>query len=147
MSFRRFLASFDVEFWRSFRRPLFIALAVVLILSAFGLSSGKMSISSGDSSVGGTKAWITSEFAQTQMMTYYTLLFYAFFIAAAAGLTLLHDRETRVDVLLHATPLTPGEYVWGRFLAVTGGFVALMALQIAFTALFNHVVPNPSATV
>jgi len=145
MSFRRLAASFGIEFKHTFRRPLFFFLAVILILSAWGLSSGKMSISSGDSSVGGTKAWITSEFAQTQMMTFIILLYYAFFIAKAAGLMLLRDHETQVDVLLHSTPLTPREYVWGRFLAVTGGFVVLMLFQVAVNAFFNHVVPNPSA--
>ena len=145
MSMRRIAATFGVAFGHSFRRPLFIFLAAILLLSAFGLSSGKMQISSGDSEVGGTKAWITSEFAQTQMMTFITLLYYAFFIAIASGLSLLRDRETKVDVLLHSTPLTPGEYVWGRFLAVTAGFVVLMAWQMVANAFFNHVVPNAEA--
>jgi ABC-2 type transport system permease protein len=126
MSIARLRAAFDVEFWHSFRRPLFIALAIFLALTAFGLASGKMSISSGDSTVGGTKAWITSEFAQTQMTTYLVVLYYSFFIAVAAGLSLLKDREARVDVLLHSTPMTAGEYVWGRFLAVFAAFVVVM---------------------
>lgn len=146
MSASRLAASFQVEFGHSFRRPLFIVLAIILALTAFGLSSGHMTIASGDTSVGGTKAWITSEFAQTQTMTYLTLLYYAFFIAAAAGLCLLRDRETRVDVLLHSTPLTPGEYVWGRFLAVIGAFLVLMVFQAGADAFFNHVVPNSGAT-
>ena len=146
MSPKRLGATFWVEFSHTFRRPLFITLAVVLFLSGWGLSSGQMQISSGDSSVGGHKAWITSEFAQTQMMTYIVLLYYAFFIAAGAGLTLLKDRETKVDVLLHATPLTAAEYVWGRFLAVTAGFVLLMAWQVLVNAFFNHAVPNANAT-
>jgi ABC-type transport system involved in multi-copper enzyme maturation permease subunit len=141
----RLSASFGVEFWHSFRRPLFIVLAIILLLTAFGLSSGKMQISSGDSSVGGTKAWITSEFAQTQTMSFLALLYYAFFVAVAAGLSLQRDRETRVDALLHATPLSPGEYVWGRFLAVTGGFLALLCLQAGASAFFNHLVPNANA--
>jgi ABC-2 type transport system permease protein len=139
-------ASFGVEFWHSFRRPLYIMMAILLALVAFGLSSGHMSISSGDSSVGGTKAWITSEFAQTQTMTYLTLLIYAFFIATAAGLCLLRDRETQVDVLLHATPLKPSEYVWGRFLAVIGAFLVFMVFQAFANAFFNHLVPNAGAT-
>jgi ABC-2 type transport system permease protein len=146
MSAARLRASFDVEFWNSFRRPLYIILAIILALFAFGLSSGNLSISSGDSSVGGTKAWITSEFAQTQTMTYLTLLIYAFFIAAAAGLCLLRDRETQVDVLLHSTPLKPGEYVWGRFLAVMAAFLVFMVFQAAANAFFNHIVPNSNAT-
>ncbi len=145
MNLRRLGASFDVEFGHAFRRPLFIALGLILVLSAWGLSTGSLQISSGDSSVGGTKAWITSEFAQTQTMSYLVLLYYAFFIASAAGLTLLRDRETQVDVLLHSTPLTPGEYVWGRFFAVVGGFAVMMLWQMATTAFFNHVVPNANA--
>lgn len=142
MSVARLAASFDAEFWHSFRRPLFIALAIIIVLTAWGLSGGHLSISSGDTTVGGTKAWITSEFAQTQLMTYLTLLYFAFFIAAAAGLTLLRDRETQVDALLHSTPMTPGEYVWGRFAAVLGGFVLLMFWQMAMDAFFNHVSPG-----
>ncbi|MDH4036004.1 MAG: M1 family aminopeptidase [Candidatus Krumholzibacteria bacterium] len=142
MSIARLRAAFSVEFWNSFRRPLFIALALMLALTAFGLSSGKMSISSGDSTVGGTKAWITSEFAQTQTTAFLVLLYYAFFVAAAAGLSLLRDRETRVDVLLHSTPMTPGEYVWGRFFAVAGSFTVLLCFQAGADAFFNHAVPN-----
>ena len=145
MSIARLSAAFDVEFWHSFRRPLFIALVIFLALTAFGLSSGKMSISSGDSTVGGTKSWITSEFAQTQMTTYLVVLYYSFFIAVAAGLALLRDREVKVDVLLHSTPMTPAEYVWGRFLAVFLSFVVVMVWQAAMLAFFNHVVPNSSA--
>ncbi|HEX5131817.1 MAG TPA: M1 family aminopeptidase [Candidatus Krumholzibacteria bacterium] len=145
MSIARLSASFSVEFWHSFRRPLFIALTLMLLLTAFGLSSGKMQISSGDSSVGGTKAFITSEFAQTQTTTFLVLLYYAFFVAAAAGLSLLRDRETRVDVLLHSTPMTPDEYVWGRFFAVVGSFAVLLCWQASADAFFNHAVPNANA--
>ena len=145
MSLRRLGAVFGVEFWHSLRRPLFIFLLVILALNAFGLSSGHMQISSGDSEVGGTKAWITSEFAQTQMMTFIVLLYYAFFIALAAGLTLLRDRETKVDSLLLSTSLTPGEYVWGRFLAVLAGFAVVMVFQVLVNSFFNHVVPNADA--
>ncbi|HEU4724121.1 MAG TPA: hypothetical protein VFU59_02370, partial [Candidatus Eisenbacteria bacterium] len=129
MNLRRLGATFGVEFAHSFRRPLYIVLALIIVLTSYGLSSGQMQISSGDSEVGGTKAWITSEFAQTQTMTYLTLLFYAFFLAKAAGLTLLADRESKVDSILHATPLTPGEYVWGRYAAVMAGFALLLLLQ------------------
>src|SRR6185503_20542663 len=96
----------------------------------------------GDSSVGGTKAWITSEFSQTQMMTFIVLLYYGFFVAIAAGLSLVRDRETKADVILHSTPLTPGEHVWGRFLAILAGFSVLLLLQIAANSFFNHIVPN-----
>ena len=145
MSVRRLGAVFGAEFGHWFRRPLFYFLAVIILLTSWGLSTGQMQISSGDSSVGGTKAWITSEFAQTQMMTYLTLLYFVFFIAKAAGLTLLKDREDKVDVILHATPLSAGEYVWGRFLAVTMGIGVLLLWQALTAAFFNHAIPNGAA--
>ncbi|MGE5178817.1 MAG: ABC transporter permease/M1 family aminopeptidase [Bacteroidota bacterium] len=145
MSPRRLFATFRVEFAHSFRRPLVLILALIILLVSWGLSTGQMQISSGDSSVGGTKAWITSEFAQTQMMTYLTLLYFSFFIAAAAGLTLLKDREERVDVILGSTPLTAGEYVWGRFLAIGATFAILFVWQALTAAFFNHAIPNGAA--
>ena len=45
------------------RRPLFCVWAFVLIFLAFGLSNANIGIRSGDATVGGTKAYITSEFA------------------------------------------------------------------------------------
>jgi ABC-2 type transport system permease protein len=145
MSFRRLVEIFWVEFRHAFRRPMFLMPAAILVLSAWGLSSGHMRISSGDSEVGGTKAWITSEFAQTQMMTFIVLLYYTFFVALAAGLTLVRDRESKVDALLLTTPLRPREYVWGRYLAVIAGFVMLMMFQVVMNSFFNHVVPNAEA--
>lgn len=145
MNLRRFRATFAVEFGHSFRRPLFVMLAIIIVLTAFGLSSGQMQISSGDSSVGGTKAWITSEFAQTQMTSYLVLLYFAFFLAAASGLTLLRDHETKADAIVLSTPLTAGEYVWGRYLAVIAGFAVMLLLQGAAGAFFNHAVPNGGA--
>ena len=43
------------------RRPLFWVLIALLGLMVWGLASGGARISTGDSSVGGKKAWITSE--------------------------------------------------------------------------------------
>jgi len=145
MSARRLFAVFGVEIAHSYKRPLYYIAAAIIALTSFGLSSGQMQISSGDSSVGGTKAWITSEFAQTQTMTYVTLLYFAVFLAIAAGMTLLRDREAKVDVVLHPTPMTAGEYVWGRFLAVMALAAALLAWQAGTAAFFNHAIPNGSA--
>ncbi|HEU4335301.1 MAG TPA: M1 family aminopeptidase, partial [Candidatus Eisenbacteria bacterium] len=91
------------------------------------------------------KAWITSEYAQTQTMTYLTLIFLAFFVAIGAGMTLLRDRESKVDPLLHATPLSAGEYVWGRFAALVLGFAILLCFYGAAAAFFNHAVPSAAA--
>ena len=48
------------------RRVLFWFWVVLLVFFAWSFSFGTMQIQSGDSAVGGTKAFITSEFAVSQ---------------------------------------------------------------------------------
>src|SRR5262249_26986875 len=130
---------FRLDVGHNLRRPLFWILLAILGLSAWGLSSGVMMIRSGDSSVGGTKAWITSEFAVAQLLCAFVFLFFSFFLAVAAGMAVIHDDELKVGELLHATPLRPGEYVWGKFLAVLVSFFAVLCLHLLFMMFFFHV--------
>jgi ABC-type Na+ efflux pump permease subunit len=134
-----------LDLGQNLRRPMFWILLLVLGLTAYGLSTGKMMISSGDSTVGGQKAWITSEFAAAQMLAIVVFTYYSFFIAVAAGMAVIHDDEIKVGELLHATSLRPGEYVWGKFFAVLCSFVAVLGLHLLATVFFNHVVPNARA--
>ncbi len=80
--------------------------------------------------MGGTKAWITSQFANGLMLSMVIFLFYSFFVAIAAGLAVIRDDESRVGELLHSTPLTAGEYVWGKFAAALAAFVGVMAIHL-----------------
>ena len=91
---------------------------LLLLFFAWTFSTGAVKISSGDSSVGGTKAHITSEFGVAFSSRMVTAFSYGFFVAVAAGMAVIQDDECQVSELLHATPLRPGEYVWGKFLAV-----------------------------
>jgi hypothetical protein len=127
------------------RRPLFIVWALSLVLSAWGLSSGGLQIQSGDSTVGGTKAYLTSEFAVAQQFAILTVLFYGFFVAVSAGMTVIQDGQWRLEELLHATPLRPREYVWAKFAAVLAGFLIILGIHLAAMVFFNHVVPNAKA--
>jgi hypothetical protein len=142
MSPTRVAAVFWLDFQHNARRPLFWILVVVLGLTAWGLSTGTMQIATGDSRVGGTKAWITSEFAVGHMLSLVVFLFYTFFIAVGAGMPVIRDDELKVGDLLHASSLRVGEYVWGKFAAVLAGFLAVLAVHLAFSMFFNHVVPN-----
>ena len=71
-----------------------------------------------------------------------TFAFYSFFICVAAGLTVIRDDELKVGELLHATRLTPGEYIGGKFTAVVIVFLVVLGLDLGFSMLFNHVIPN-----
>jgi ABC-2 type transport system permease protein len=126
-------------------RPLFWIWIVLLALVAFGLSRGEVRISSGDSQVGGTKAWITSEFALGQMLSMVILIFYAFFLAVIAGMSIIRDEEQRLGELLHATPLTPAEYVWGKFLGVLAVVGIVLLVHLFMTAVCNQLLPNAKA--
>ena len=106
------------------------------------MSGGHVHIGTGDASVGGTKAWITSEFAVAMQLAILTPILYGFFLAVAAGMTIVQDDEWRLGDLLHSTPLRPGEYVWGKFAAVLFGALAVLGHPLAAMVFFNHVLPN-----
>ena len=104
-----------------------------------------MLIQSGDSSVGGTKAWITSEFSVARQLSTLTMILYAFFLAIVAGMTIIQDDEWRLGDLLHSTPLRPGEYVWGKFTAVLFCTLAVLVIHVSAMAFCFHILPSSVA--
>ena len=145
MSFKRFSLVFRQDFDRVLRRPLFWVLLIILGLTAWGLAGGNVRIASGDAAVGGTKAWLTSEFAQAQMLSMVIFIFYMFFVAIGAGMTVIHDEDNKVGEILHSTGLKPGEYLWGKFAAVTAGFMLVLGIHVLLSVFFNHVFPTDNA--
>ncbi len=142
MNARRLFEVFRQEFRHSLRRPLPWVLFVIVGLLAYGMSTGNATIGSGNTAVGGTKAFITSEFAIAQLVAMLVGIIYAFFVAVAAGMSVIRDEELKVGELLHATPLTPAEYVWGKYAATLAGFLVVLAGNLALMILFNHGVPH-----
>jgi ABC-type transport system involved in multi-copper enzyme maturation permease subunit len=136
---------FGEELARTFKRPLFWFLVALLALMSWGLSTGHMQIASGDSSVGGTKAWVTSEFAFSRALMALMALLYGFFASIAAGMAVVADDEARISDMLLSTPLRPSEYVGGKFLAILAGFLSVLGLHVLLTIFFNHGLPNPAA--
>ena len=140
--FTRLWEVFRQEFTHNLRRPLFWVLILLTGYFSWELSGGQASMSSGDARVGGTKAWITSEFALTQLLIMMVSIIYAFFVSVGAGMSLIRDEDQKVGELLHSTRLTPGEYAWGKYLALLASFLWVLAVQLALYALFNHVMPH-----
>lgn len=136
---------FAQELSHTLRRPLFWFLVFLLLLMSWGMSIGKLQIASGDASVGGTKAWLTSEFSVAFFLLALVTLLYSFFLSIASGLAVIRDDDARLSELQHSTSLRPGEYVWGKFLGIFVGFLVALVLHLFFTILFNHVIPNPQA--
>lgn len=145
MSPRRLWLVARADFAYASRRVLFWVWALILILLTWGLSYGVVRIQSGDSTVGGTKAHITSEFAVAQQMMILTPLVYGFFLTVAAGMAIIADEEARVGEVLHATPLRPGEYVWGKFLGVFLAVLGVLLIHTLSMWFFYHALPAGSA--
>ena len=124
------------------RRPIFWVQILLLGLLAWGLSSGTAAIQSGDARVGGQKAWLTSEFAISQTLIFMVCLVYVFFTSVSAGMSLIRDGDHKVTELLHSTPLTPGEYVWGKFMGQMAAVVTVLAVHVGLMMLFNHALPH-----
>ena len=145
MSVRRLLLVFKSDLALHVKRPLTWILLLIMLFAVWGMSTGNVRIQSGDASVGGTKAWITSEFAVAFTLSATVFLFYTFFVAIAAGMGVIQDDERKIGELLHATPLTPREYVWGKLLAVLAVFTSILVIQQVFMAICYHLFPNAKA--
>ena len=91
MSLARTRTIFVQELSHTFKRPLFWFLVFLLVLMTWGLSTGDMRIQSGDSSVGGTKAWITSEFSFAFAVAVLVAILYSFFGSIASGMAIVSD--------------------------------------------------------
>ncbi|MGZ3461132.1 MAG: ABC transporter permease, partial [Archangium sp.] len=146
MNLQRLGAVVRMELGHHVRRPLFWFLVLITVLTAWGLASGNVTISAGDSAVGGKKAWMTSEFAVGQTVIFLVFLCASFFISVAAGMSVPADDESRVGPVLHTTPLTPGEYVWGKFLAVTSTYLVWLGALLAALVFFHHVAPSAGSS-
>lgn len=145
MSIARLIEVFRVELRRNLTRPVFWILIALLALVAWGLSTGHMTIQSGDATVGGKKAFITSEFAYARVVTIFDFLMLSMFLAVLAGLPVVTDEEHKVHEVLHATPLRATEYIFGKFLAVFAVFLIVSLAHAGFSAVFNHLIPNAEA--
>jgi ABC-2 type transport system permease protein len=119
-------------------RPLFIVWVLIAVYFAWGFSSGKVGLQSGDATVGGTKSHITSEFAVSMHLSILTTLMSGFFVAVAAGMTIIRDQEWRLSELLHTTSLRPREYVWAKFMAVLAACALVVAIQLAAMMVLYH---------
>jgi ABC-2 type transport system permease protein len=138
MSLRRLWAVCARDLAHNASRSLFYIWVLLLIFLTWGLSAGNVGIQSGDSSVGGTKAITTSEFAVAQLLLIFVPLIYGFFVSVTAGMAVIQDEESNIVEVLNATPLRPFEYIGGKFLAAIGCALVILTIHLGAMILFNH---------
>jgi ABC-2 type transport system permease protein len=129
----------------AWKRPLTIVLFAIMSFSSFGLVAGGLTVSTGSADTAGMKAWINSEFNIAFVDVLMLSLIAPFFAAVACGTAATNDEERKFDRILHATPLSPLEYVIGRFVGALApvllALVAWKVVQMGFYELYP--VSNP----
>ena len=145
MNLRRLGLVFGQDLSHQSRRILFWVWMIVLVFFAFAFSYGVAKISSGDSSVAGQQAHITSEFGISLQLGILTALIYGFFASVLGGMAVIQDEEHRVVEILHATSLRPEEYIWGKFAAVLMVCLIVVTVHTGAAIFCNHVLPAGSA--
>src|SRR5436305_13460221 len=86
---------FGLELAHTLKRPLFWFLIAILVLTTWLFSMGSLTISSGDASVGGTTAWITSEFNFAFLLITLVAILHSFFGSIASGIAVISDHSAR----------------------------------------------------
>lgn len=143
MSARRLWLVTQLDLQESLRRPFFLFWVLFMAWNAWLVSRGIWLVRSNSTSLGGNLAYVNSEFQIAYVCAIMGFFVLSFFVAIAAGTPLIRDAENKVGEILHSTPLTPGEYVWGKYLGVAGSCLAVLALFAAAVILFTHGMANP----
>lgn len=141
---RRFALVAALDLREAAQRPLPWFWAAVMGANAWLMSRGNWFYRSVDTSLGSPRAWANSEFQTAFTLPLLSFMLTAFFVAVVAGTPLIRDGERRVREILSATPLTPGEYVWGKFSAALGACLAVLAVFLGTLLVFTYGLPDVS---
>jgi len=143
LSIRRLWLVTQLDLQESLRRPFFWFWVIFMAWNARMVSQGEWLVRSNSTSMGGNLAYVNSEFQIAYVAAIMGFFVLSFFVAIAAGTPLIRDAENKVGEILHSTPLSPGEYVWGKFLGAVGSTLGVLALFVLMIIVFTHGMPNP----
>jgi ABC-2 type transport system permease protein len=143
LSIRRLWLVTKLDLQESLRHWFFWFWAIFMGFNAWMVSRGQWLVQSNSTSLGGNLSYVNSEFQIAYICAIMGFFVLSFFVAVAAGTPLIRDAENKVGEILHSTPLSPGEYVWGKFLGAFGTTLAALAVFVVTTILFTHGMPNP----
>lgn len=141
-AFARTGAVAGLELRTAVARPLWWGLllgAAILTLSV----SGTAFLPQGEGSPGSPRPWINSVFALTAFFGLSGMVLYTLFASIIAGLAVIRDDETGVSPLLHATPLRPAEYVWGKFIGATAALGLILCAHLGFAVIARELLSGP----
>jgi ABC-type transport system involved in multi-copper enzyme maturation permease subunit len=145
MSWQRLYTVLKADFLHNLKRPLFWIWFALLGWNAWLISNSSWIIRSVDTSVGTEKSFVNSEFQLAFVFSLMCFLMLGLFVAIIAGTPILRDSQYRVGEIIHATPLRPSEYIWGKYLAALATCLVAILLFVLTVILLTDVIPNPAA--
>ncbi len=119
--------------------PAFLALLVVIAAVTMTLNPAGFVRGTAQA---GPHAHVNSVYAATWILTLSTFLIYPFFASLMAGMGILRDDEERVSEMIHATPLTPAEYVAGKLAGVLSALGIAIAAHASLVVICLEIVPR-----
>ncbi len=124
---RRMISFVKLELTGMWKRPLPLAMLLLLGLLSIGLLAGGVQVSAGSTDVGGEKLAINAGFNLAFFDVVVSAIVVPFFAAVICGMPLLVDGDRKIQPLLLSTPLRHFEYAAGRF----AGALAILLMVIA----------------
>ena len=130
----------------AWRKPLPTVMLVILSLLLFGLAAGGLTIGmGGGGDIGGKKVWLNAETTLAFQNIIFLALILPFFAAVQCGLVVAQDEDRKLDRVLLSTPLTPLEYVLGRFLGSLVPLFVVLAIYLLLQILLTELYPRDEA--
>jgi ABC-2 type transport system permease protein len=117
--------------------PVAWALLAAVAFATVSVNPAAM-IPSGDAAIGGVRPFANSPHAIAQVFALTGLIFYPLFVSMMAGLSVVRDDEAGIGELVHSTPLSPAEYISGKFAGVAVVLGAVVGIHVAFAMLWNE---------
>ncbi len=145
MSLTRFSAIARLELRTQITGPLFWALLACVAFATLTVNPSAF-VDSGDAAVAGVRPFVNSRYAMAQAFGLTGFLFYTFFASIMAGMSVIRDDEANVSDLLHSTPLSPAEYVGGKFCGVVAALGLALGLHVLL-AIGWYQLGAPGATL
>ncbi|MDO8836710.1 MAG: hypothetical protein Q7V01_14010, partial [Vicinamibacterales bacterium] len=133
----RLAAVTRLELRMQFASPLVWALLAAVAFATVAVNPAAM-IPSGDAAIGGVRPFTNSPYALAQVFALTGLIFYPLLVSMIAGLSVVRDDEARVGELLHSTPLTAAEYIWGKFAGVAIVVATVIVSHVALAMAWNE---------
>lgn len=142
---RRLLAFVKLELSGMWKRPLPLAMILLLGLLTIGLLAGGVQVSAGSTDVGGEKLAINGGFNLAFFDVVVSSIVVPFFAAVICGMPLLVDGDRGIQPLLLSTPLRHVEYAIGRFAAAFSVLtVVIVGWQVLQVVAFESWPLDPS---